>query len=210
MRQKVREYLAEALLNERALKRHRVGQPAEVVLAFFSGGLEALRYVDELTADEEHDWTEKMRVALGVTRRLDTRMGSPVPLNCSFVRSIPGPDAEYDLYGGRLRVVAVDVYDKMVTVKWSAAPESDAVAVFPEKAVQLAHTKSRRINPAARKRVMVIHRNFRLADDVGTPYDTLGGGGGSTGESLFAPAPPDNASMLTITWLPLEVDIPLS
>jgi hypothetical protein len=206
VRQQLQEYLVKALANARATKCDpRVGQRTEVLLASFSGQLSALRFVDEITAEEVRDSMDRMRVALGITRQPDFRRGSPVPANCCFMRSIPGPDAEYDLCGARLRVLAVDVYDKMVTIKWRVAPKPDVVALFPDVAVQLVARKV-----ADRHRVHVIHHNFRLADDVGTPYDTLGGGGGATGESLFAPQPPDNASMLTITWLPLEVDVPLS
>jgi len=56
---------------------------------------------------------------------------------------------------------------------------------------------------------------FGLADDAGTEYRPMGGGhGGShnemSGEAKFAPAPPTTASTLTLTWLDLAVQLPLS
>jgi hypothetical protein len=56
-----------------------------------------------------------------------------------FVRSVPGPDAEYELRGGRLRIMAVEVYDTMVSIRWRSAPEPDVSAMFPDEAAQLAH-----------------------------------------------------------------------
>ena len=60
--------------------------------------------------------------------RLMRTSHSRIP-NPHFVRSIPGPD-EYDLYGGRLRIRAIEVYDTMVSIGWRAAPMPDAAAIF--------------------------------------------------------------------------------
>jgi hypothetical protein len=78
----------------------------------------------ELTSEEGRDWTKRMRVAVGNT----------------VVERVP--DAEYDLYGGRLRIEGVEVYGwcgppdstghTMVIIRWRAAPEPDVSVVFAE------------------------------------------------------------------------------
>ena len=234
MRQEIQWYLAEQLANARTTKGTRM-ENRDRTMASFSGALSALRYVDELTTDEENDWNERMRLALDMTasRTVLRRAGEGEPLPSApspvghdpyprFVRSIPGPDTEYELYGGRLRIVAVEIYDKMVSVRWRAAPEPDLWAAFPEEAAQLAHdvegTDAWAVEALAQKaerrmRAMRLY-NFGLTDDVGTEYHGTGGGhrgGGNdvTGEARFSPAPPPNATRLTITWLDLTVDIAL-
>lgn len=205
-------------------------------MAAFSGQLSALRYVDKLTADEESDWADRMRLALGIAgNRIAVRVAhegkplaaTPAPVRRvpypRFVRSIPGPDAEYELYGGRLRIMAVEVYDTMVSIRWRAAPEPDVSAVFSDEAAQLAHDvegteawAAEELKKKAEKRLRMFRLyNFALADDVGTEYyeegsGRRGGGNGITGEADFTPAPPATASRLTVTWLELEVEIPLS
>jgi hypothetical protein len=236
VRQEVQWYLAEALANVRAMKDiPQIEQRSDVVMASFSSGLAALRYVNELTDDEEQDWADRMRLALGITaNRIAVRIaddGEPPavmpaePRNVPFprfVRSIPGPDAEYDLYGGLLRIVAVEIYDTMVNVRWRAAPEPDVFAAFPDEPAQLAHDvegtdawAAEELKKKAEKRFRTFRLyNFGLTDDVGTGYHSTGGGRGShgngtTGEVNFSPAPPANASVLTITLLDVEVEIPL-
>jgi hypothetical protein len=231
--QEIQLYLAELLADARATK----GRPRdEMTMAGFSGALAALRYIGELSADEESDWQERMRIALDVTRNRVVlrvaREGEPLPATPAplhirpfprFVRSIPGPDTEYELYGGRLRIIAIEVYDTMATVRWHVAPQPDISTAFPYEATQLAHDvegiDSRAAEELKRKaekrlRISRLH-NFGLVDDVGTEYRPSGGGSrggsyGTTGEADFAPAPPAFASKLTITWLDLTVDVPLS
>ena len=237
VRQEIQLYLAEALANARAMKDvPRRENHSGVTMPGFSGQLTALRYVNELTADEETDWADRMRLALGMTANRivlrvarDSQALPPTRPQMSrgpfaqFVRSIPGPDTEYELYGGRLRIVAVEVYDTMVNVRWRAAPEPDVSAVFAEEADQLAHDvegtdawAAEELKRKAEKRLRMFRLyDFGLTDDLGTAYHSKGGGRGShgigtTGEANFAPAPPANASLLTITLLGLEVEIPLS
>jgi len=118
-----------------------------------------------------------------------------------FVRSIPGPDTEYELYGGRLRIVGVEVYDTMVGVGWRAAPKPDVAAVFvyhtmvrmrqralplrpTDPAVKHAHDVERNggwpteeTRGKLRKHLaLMLHSHIGLADDVGTVYADLGGG----------------------------------
>jgi hypothetical protein len=237
------------------MKRHpRVRQRGEVVLASFSGGLAALRYVGELTADEERDWKEGMRVALEIPAQTPPpRQEGPLPNRTwtsryprpNFTRWIPGPDTEYALYGGLLRIEGVEVYDVLVKVGWRAAPapdvasvfvyhsmprmrkrgalEADAAAASRDPAVKHAQEIERNggwPTEETRKQIeghlaLMLNSHLVLADDVGTEYQGLGGGTSTgstqiTGTSDFRPAPPSSASLLTVTWLDLKIDVPIA
>jgi hypothetical protein len=240
VRREVQWYLAEALANARADR----GLPdalarREALVAGFSGSLGALRYVDELTDDEEREWRNRMFEAVGIEPPQPAQPGilraifvgdpsrrpSPAPRSgepARFVRSVAGPDREYDLLGGRLRVIAVDIYDSALTVRWRVAPEPDIAAVFPAEEGQLlrdiqgteewASVELRR-KAHERLRMRRLYR-FTLTDDVGTQYVNSGGGSSGrpnemTGEARFSPSPPSSASELTLGWLDLSIAVPL-
>ncbi len=133
-----------------------------------------------------------------------------------------GPDAEFDLHGGKLRVLAVDIYDTTIDIRWRVGPEPDVAAVFPSEVAQLVHDTEGTDDWAAEelqtkgKQRLHVRRLFRfqLSDDVGTEYmssgaSSGGGGGETTGNATFAPAPPQDASVVTLTWHGVEVPIPL-
>jgi hypothetical protein len=240
VRQEVQEYLVKALALARASKERLSEEQTERKLASFSGGLEALRYVGELSVGEESDWADRMRLALGMpieTPRLaitfdpaaehgkdikrfpdvdPTRLGR-------FLRSLPVPDVEHERYGAVLRVTKADVYEMMVYIHWRLAPEPDLAAAFPEETAQLEHdiegldaweAQRLRRHAEGRMRGMRLY-TFCLADDVETEYRCIRGGahghgGEMTGEAGFSPAPPLTASMLRFTWLDVNIDIPLS
>jgi hypothetical protein len=241
VREEVQWYLAERLANARAMmglddaldRRH-------LTVAGFGSALDALRYVGELTEEEQKDWFDRMLVAVGITppepapsgtaraifvgnpkdleRRAATQRIVPI-----FERSIPGPDAEFDFHGGKLRVIATDIYDTAVDVRWRVAPEPDIDAVFPSEIAQMARDTEGTQDWAAEHlqnkgrtglRMTRLYR-FELSDDVGSPYMHSGGGhrgrpGEMTGEARFSPAPPTTASILTLTWHRLQVRVPLS
>jgi len=67
MRQEIQWYLVEALANARSISGTRRERPTEVTMAGFAGSLSALRYVDEISQDEQLEWMERMREALGIT-----------------------------------------------------------------------------------------------------------------------------------------------
>ena len=200
----------------------------------------ALRYVGELTEEEQSDWNDRMLMAVGITppepaprgamqsifvgnpkdfeRPADSQRIAP-----SFERSIPGPNAEFDFYGGKLRVIATDIYDTAVDVRWRVAPEPAIDAVFPSEVAQMARDTQGTQDWAAEHlqkkgreglRMMRLYR-FELSDDLGTPYTHSGGGSGGrpgemSGTARFSPAPSANASVLTLTWHGLQVSVPLS
>jgi hypothetical protein len=192
VRQEIQGYLAEALANARAVKDVPSGRNgSDTTMAAFSGRLSALRYVDELTAEEEQDWRERMRVALGISpkversgeeRRAHMRRGLQEmrawPSPPLLIRSVPAPDVDYEDHGGRLGVTAVDVYETHVLIRWTVVPEPDISTVFPEELAQFAHDVEGMDTSAVdhlrrvavdRLRKSRLYR-FGLEDDVGTEY----------------------------------------
>lgn len=239
MKREVQWYLAEALANARAqVDRPGAGERREVVLASYFAALRAFKYLEALSEDDERDWHNRMLLALGITPpppagpgasqavfigdpNAAPRASAAPPVLPRFVRSVPGPNAEFEQHGGVLRVVAAEIYDTMVAIRWRVAPEPDVFAAFPSEALQLAHdlegleawaVDELRRKAEQRLRMMRLY-NFELTDDAGTEYWSSGhghGGGayGITGEAEFLPAPPSTATNLTLTWLGMAVEIP--
>jgi hypothetical protein len=236
VRQEVQWYLTEALANARARRDISI---AGDTLANYSGALGAFRYLNELTEDEERDWRGRMRLALEITPPRPVAPGTsqaiyvgdpdlrpapgPDPGPAHFVRNVPGPNAEFERYGGRLRVIAAEVYDTKVAVRWRFAPEPDISSAFPSETAQLTHdlegTEEWAADELRKKAERGLHSlrlyRFGLTDDVGTLYDPTGGSSGgrtgeTTGEAMFVPAPPPTASVLLFTWRDVAVEIPLS
>ena len=240
MRQEVQWYLAEALANARAaLGLPEAAERRNGILARYSGAVGAFRYLGELSEDEERDWHNRMLVALGITPPPPAPPGVAQAIYvgdpnarprrdvdsdlANFVRSVPGPNVEFERHGGRLRVIAVEIYDTKVAIRWRFAPEPDISSAFPAESAQLAPDLEGTDDWAAaellKKAEQRLHSRrlyrFGLNDDIGTEYRSWGGssGGGNgetTGEVRFLPAPPHTASVLTLTWLDLAVEIPLS
>lgn len=210
-------------------------------LAYFAGVLAAFRYVGDVTQDEEHTWYRKMLVALGYEPPDPPPPGTAQfiyvgdPAKCPvepeqppgapvFVRSQPGPNEEFEVHGGRLRVIAIELYDSVVAVRWRAAPEPDITLAFPQESAALEQdlegledwaVEDLRAKGRQRLRTMRLYRRFVLTDDLGTAYMPNGSssGGGNhemTGEARFQPGVPSTASVLTLSWLGLDVPIPLA
>jgi hypothetical protein len=210
-------------------------------LNHFSGALAAFRYTGDLTQEEQNAWHRKMMVALGYElpdlpppgrnvaqvvyvgdpeKRPKSPPAESAPL---FVRSHPGPDQEFEVYGGRLQIVAIEVYDTAVAVRWRVSPEPDISLAFPDETRQLEQdmeglegwaAEELRRKAEHRLRAMRLYQ-FLLTDDFGTEYVQRGSrsGGGSgvrSGEAEFQPPPPPAASELVLKWLGLEVSLPLS
>jgi hypothetical protein len=238
VREEVQWYLAEHLANARAM----MGLPDALdrrhsTMTGFASALDALRYVGELTEEEQRDWNDRMLIAVGVTPPESAPcgvaraifVGNPKDLERreeatpTFERSVPGPNAEFDFYGGKLRVIAADIYDTAVDVRWRVAPEPDIDAVFPSEVAQMSRDTEGTQDWAAEHlqkkgrdhlRMMRLYR-FELSDDDGTPYTHSGGGSGGrpgemSGTARFSPAPSADASVLTLTWHSLQVSFPLS
>jgi hypothetical protein len=54
-----------------------------------------------------------------------------------FIRSQPGPNQEFEIRGGKLRVIAVEFYDSAVAISWRVLPPPDVVSVFPGEVAAL-------------------------------------------------------------------------
>lgn len=234
-------YLVEALANARAeVVREDDYEAKQRLLNHFAGLLAGFRYLSEITQDEEQTWFRKMLIAVGYEPPDPPPPGvsqaiyvgdpkkrppqSPVPENpAAFVRSIPGPDREFDVHGAKFRVIAAEIYDTAVVIRWRSAPEPDIWAAFPEEAAALQGdmdgleewaTDELRRKAAQRMTMRRLHQ-FSLGDDVGTGYLPSGSGSGGrpgemAGDARFQPAPPSTASALTLSWLGLDVTIPLN
>lgn len=210
-------------------------------MAHFAGVLAAFRYVEDLTQEEEHAWYRRMLVAMGYEppepppagTAQAIYLGDPAKrsvLNTQpdvapmFIRSQSGPDDEFEIYGGRLRVIAIEIYDSVVAVRWRVAPEPDITLAFPQESAELEQdlegledwaVEGLRGKGRQRLRTMRLYRNFGLTDDVGTPDTSKGSSSGGsnhemTGEARFQPGVPSTASRLSLSWLGLEVPVSLT
>ena len=207
MNEDVQRYLA----GQVAMARARLARPADAEehqragMLSFSGGLNALRGTNAITAEEHDDWTNRMLVALGqepmeslpdvgpntavmraVAWSSDTAPMPPPPAPpvSRFLRVIPGPDVEVEVSGGRARVLAIEMYDNSVAITWRLAPKPD---FDPLHAFELAATErdTEGLPPRDRDRVRDIVRRglernhlqqIGLTDDVGTEYNAAGSG----------------------------------
>jgi hypothetical protein len=237
VKEQVQAYLAESLAKVRSLKGTRMQADPQVIVANFTGSVAALRFLGEVTVEEEEDWARRLHVALEIAPKRWESHGTrdaeafsyvgtstydkdPVP---RFLRSIPGPNVEYELYGGRLRIIAVEIYDTGFNLRWHAAPEPSVLAAFPEDFRLI----DRDLDGIEWRKAALVRekfndrlRGFRLyqfdvSDDVDTQYRKSGdhhGGSinGITGEAAFVPTPPANASVLRIGWFGAEIRLPLS
>jgi len=209
-------------------------------LSHFAGVLAGFRYLGSVTQEEEQLWFRKMLIALGYEppgpappgTAQAIYVGDPVKRPAApsqpdsapeFIRSQLGPDEEFDWHGGRIRVIGVELYDAEVVVRWRVSPEPDVEAVFPSEMEALEQdllgleewaATELRDKGKQNLRMMRLYK-FGLRDDLGTPYVAKGSGHGGrphemTGSVRFEPAPPPGVSMLTLSWLGLDVPIPLA
>ena len=125
--------------------------------------------------------------------------------------------------GGQMRVLAVDRYENKVAVNWEFTFHPDSALTLPadnEAEVQdKVRAKSFESLAARdesgeewRRRMFVL--GLTIADDLGTEYEQVGGGGSSSGvtakwTSTFRPALPQAASLLSIHHGEMVVHVPL-
>lgn len=241
MKPEVQWYLAEALSNARG----RVGARDDYAvkqsqLSHFAGALAAFRYVGQVTQDEEQVWYRRMLTALGYELPDPPPAGTaqaiyvgdpakrpvrpPQPERAPmFIRSLPGPDTEFDVHGGRFRVIAVECYDSAVVVRWRASPEPDVGAAFPEETAALEQellgleewaAEELRRKGQQRLRMMRLYK-FDLTDDLGTRYFPIGSGRSGrvhevTGEARFQPSAPEGVSLLVLSLFGIAMPIPIA
>jgi len=127
---------------------------------------------------------------------------------------VPSPPSQLIDSGARSVSLEVD----------TEGPEPDITLAFPEEVATLEQdlegledwaaddlrTKGRR-----RLSMIKLYRRFEFTDDLGTAYMPNGSnhGGGNhemTGEARFEPGVPQTASALTVSWIGLQVPIPIA
>jgi hypothetical protein len=72
-----------------------------------------------------------------VIRGVDFGTASTPAQSSRFWRLVPGPDCEEPLAGGRLRIVALELFDDHVAVHWRLAPPPDPEALFSSDLIAL-------------------------------------------------------------------------
>ena len=171
------------------------------MLVGFQAAVEALRSTGLVSPEEEHDWQNRMLVAVGreplpplpgpgharIVNLAGSGRGSiPTPheVPAEFKRQIAPAVAVIDVpYGGRLQVLGVELYDSQLAVSWRLAPLPDPDAMFA--ADLAAHERDteglsseqrdelrRRLLFGLRRRYM---RGIRVTDDAATAYFRSGG-----------------------------------
>src|ERR1019366_9789200 len=134
MKPEVHWYLVEQLANARADVNPKTNFGfRQHVLIGFSGVLTGFRYLNEITEEEQQDWSKRMLVALryevpepgppGTATAIyvgdpATRSKPPTesPIPPRFIRSVPCPDQEFDVHGGKLRIIAIEIYDSRTNI----------------------------------------------------------------------------------------------
>jgi len=239
MKPEAQWYLVETLARARGnLGMRNDFESKRLELNHFAGVLAGFRYLGAMSQDEEHAWHRKMVVALGheapepprpgvasaISRGVPEKRPAPPPADITptFVRSLPGPDQEFEVFGGRLRIISIEIYDVAVALRWRVSPEPDITVVFPDESTALEldligledwAADDLRSKAQQMLRMVRLYR-FELTDDVGTDYvqrgiNHGGGRGVMSGEAEFRPAPPATASTLAFSWLNLSVPVPL-
>jgi len=241
MKPQVHHYLVEQLANTRADLRHEGNcEFRKHVRSSFSGTLAGFRYLNEITQDEQQLWSARMLVALGHLAPDPGAPGEATAVSVSdpagqlpqpeesqtpprIVRSVPGPDREFDVHGGKFWISSIEMFDSRLNIRWSSAPVPDTWSAFPEEGAALERdmdgldegAKVQLRKHAERRMYRLLLYGMSLADDVGTSYSQCESHAGGTydewkGDAGFRPAPPPNASVLTLTWLGTGVSLPLT
>ena len=207
-------------------------------LRHFGGVLAAFRYLEAITDEEQQDWFRRMLVALGYESPPPATPGfsRAVYVGDPAKRpSVPEPRRLHRLCAPTLAPTRTSsftvgdsgLYPSRSTTqrscsRWRASPEPDVASVFPDEVAALEQdlvgledwaAKDLRWKGHAKLRMTRLYR-FGLTDDLGTPYTQIGmrhgsGDYGTTGEVEFT-APPPEASLLTLSWLDLEVPVPIT
>jgi len=144
-----------------------------------------------------------------------TRPPTPAPVQwdsyARFIRMLPGPDNELVIAGGHFRVLGLELYDTRMRFHWRIAPPHDVHELYAEDA--RAHARDTEGLPDAEREQLLarwrghqqgrIWQELTVTDDVGTAYRHLDGGSSGfesdvLGNQVIAPAPPVEASVVTI------------
>lgn len=243
-------YLADRLAAVRDHRMGPAGSDAiSSTLASIGGALEAFRVAGALSDEEFTDWMERAMQAAGIERRVTPPSARNNPVTAAIAESttvrsvrlpgspgsppvagpeppgqfrklLPGRDEEVDFFGGRLRIVGIELYERGCYVLWRMAPLPDLALALPEESAAL-ERDTEGLPESERQHVRLRHRGlfqlasrFRVTDDVGTQYRTCGGSSSGNSDELagrlrLAPAPPEHARVVTVDALgyTLGVDV---
>ncbi len=210
------------------------------LLLTFEGAIKAFHAVELMNEEEARDWSDRMFAALGREPTPPATLGSSVgkvpptmrssaqrpltPFPASLSRIVPASDAIIPLqFGMRFQVVSIELYDTKVTVNWYLGPLPDVETQF---ATELAdHDRDTEGLPeaervASRQRLAAQlhgrqHVRPGLADDLGTDYLSLTGGGSGNGHAWrgyaeFIPSVPDGARTVSVQVGADSCSVPMS
>ncbi len=143
----------------------------------------------------------------------------PVP---EFVRLVPASTpAAVTRHGGRFQVLGVEIYDTELALAWRLAPLPNEESMSAKELDELdADTEGLPDDTREVMRLGLLQRRrlrlplCEIGDDVGTEYratggGSSGGGGQLVGRARYTPAPPPQASHLTVRWEDVSHLVPL-
>lgn len=206
MEMEVDLYLASLASDSARWKRlGRVG-----TLNFVEGVLESLMATGAITRDEALAWKDLLAFPSGgAFARSDSSAGLPVrPLppthsgSANFIDLLTANEPAKVLPGVcSFQILGLERYDVQLVVVWRMLPSVDL-----ESSDELKHLAPFMNGPEM--------SSMEVTDDRGTLYQmrggTSGGGGGETvGRYIYNPAPPEEATVLTINWEGMNFEIPL-
>lgn len=218
-------------------------------IAHVGGALEAFRLLGAVSEVEMADWlsraieagggerpsappapvtkTINAATSLSATLRAVRLPGGPEPAAppaplppARFLRLVPVSDGEVDFFGGRLRILGVELYDREAAILWRMAPLPDLELALPNESAALQRdteglpeTDRHRLR-MTRGNVFGLAQRFVVRDDLGNEYRNAGGGGGgggdeATGRLVVRPAPPQEAAVFVVDALGHELRVPL-
>ena len=200
----------------------------------FQAAIAAFQVAGAIDKEEARIWTNRMLIALGHEElepwmydidldhviKFDTDRELPLPFPLGEpprllrIVSVVGIDRPIE-GGGRLQILGVELYDRMVAFSWKMDPLPDLAVQFARELEEIS-VETEGLPDAERRQLheqylrMLDHRSmnsFEVTDDLGTTYVRLGP---TFGQSQFAPAVPSGARTLTIHFQDLEVQVELA
>jgi hypothetical protein len=163
-----------------------------------------------ITRDEALAWKELLTASSGgALARFGSSGGAstyPSPLTppnfANFIEFISANEPPRVLPGVcSFQILGVERYDVQVAVVWRMLPVID-----PESTDELKNLSPFNAGPEM--------SSMEVSDDRGTLFrkrggGAVGGGGERAGRMVFIPAPPEDATILTINWEEMNFGIPL-
>ena len=237
MTPEVQRYLIDYLTFIRYARRRGDDQQTSSLLANITGALQALKVSRAVGSVEYDEWLERAGDAAGLFGKpttppsgsggmhagpqaargaTATAVSTATPhaprLPPRFLRLIPGPD-EQEFHGGRLRMLALELYDSQMVVQWRAAPLPDPPAIAQRELSLLdgateglpAPERERLHTAQALESISYLWQSFVVSDDLGTAYRLVGSSGDAgpsgnemSGRLVVEPTAPVPASIIDV------------